>query len=282
MPKRIGAKVCPTGAMFEFLGGVPKLLRPDNLKAGVSHPSYYEPDINPTYHELAEHYGTVVVPTRVRKAKDKALGENAVLQVQRWIVAALRDRRFFSLPELNQAIRERLQWLNDRQRSDHGRSRRVMFEELEKQHLRALPARPFVYLQVYYAALVAVQAGQSAYRLPCHFQKASLQRAPPIHPAKGADSGLGTSGGGLHQREPTDRLSRTGGWIWLFDRENAHARQSPLVFGVVPRAFLPLGTADWTPYRSPDHGQTRIAQTPGASLSILFGYSGAVQEAPGS
>jgi len=70
--------------MFDFLGGVPKLLRPDNLKAGVSHPGYYEPDINPTYHEMAEHYGTAVIPTRVRKPKDKALVENAVLQVERW------------------------------------------------------------------------------------------------------------------------------------------------------------------------------------------------------
>lgn len=70
--------------MFDFFGGVPKLLRPDNLKAGVSHPGYYEPDINPTYHEMAEHYGTVVIPTRVRKPKDKALVENAVLQVERW------------------------------------------------------------------------------------------------------------------------------------------------------------------------------------------------------
>ena len=134
--------------MFDFFGGVPKLLRPDNLKAGVSHPGYYEPDINPTYHEMAEHYGTVVIPTRVRKPKDKALVENAVLQVERWILAVLRDRRFFSLHELNQAIRQRLQWLNDRQRSDHGRSRRAMFEELEKQHLKALPERPFVYLEI--------------------------------------------------------------------------------------------------------------------------------------
>lgn len=110
--------------------------------------SSYEPDINPTYHEMAEHYGTAVIPTRVRKPKDKALVENAVLQVERWILAALRDRRFFSLHELNQAIRERLQWLNDRQRSDHGRSRRAMFEASEKQRLQPLPEQPFVYLEI--------------------------------------------------------------------------------------------------------------------------------------
>ena len=134
--------------MFEFFGGAPKLLRPDNLKAGVSHPSYYEPDLNPTYHELAEHYGTVVVPTRVRKPKDKALVENAVLQAERWIVAPLRDQRFFSLAELNQAIRQRLHWINERPRSDHGCSRRALFEANEKQHLLPLPAHPFVYLEI--------------------------------------------------------------------------------------------------------------------------------------
>lgn len=137
--------------MFQFFGGVPKLLRPDNLKAGVSHPGYYEPDINPTYHELVEYYGTVVIPTRVRKPKDKALVENAVQQVERWILAALRDRRFFSLHELNQAISKRLQWLNNRQRSNNDCSRREMFETCEKQHLQALPEQPFVYLEIKHA-----------------------------------------------------------------------------------------------------------------------------------
>jgi len=134
--------------MFQYFGGVPKLLRPDNLKAGVSHPGYYEPDINPTYHELAEHYGTVVIPARVGKPKDKPLVENAVLQVERWILAVLRDQRFFSLHELNQAIYKRLQWLNDRQRSDYGCSRRELFETNEKSHLLQLPERPFVYLEI--------------------------------------------------------------------------------------------------------------------------------------
>lgn len=134
--------------MLEFFGGVPKIIRPDNLKAGVTHPSYYDPDINPTYHEMAEHYGAVVIPTRVRKPKDKALAENAVQQAERWILAVLRDRRFFSLHEVNQAIREQLKWLNDRKRSDNGLSRREMFAEIEKQSLQLLPVQPFVYMEV--------------------------------------------------------------------------------------------------------------------------------------
>jgi transposase len=134
--------------MFDFFGGAPKIIRPDNLKSGVTHPSYYDPDINPTYHEMAEHYGAVVIPTRVKKPKDKALVENAVQQAERWILAVLRDRRFFSLYELNQAIRKQLKWLNHRKRSDHGLSRREMFTEIEKQSLQVLPVQPFVYREV--------------------------------------------------------------------------------------------------------------------------------------
>ena len=93
---------------FEFFGGVPEILVPDNLKTGVTHPCRYEPDINPTYPDLAEHYGTVVIPARVAKPKDKAKVESAVLVAERWILAALRNLTFFSLEELNQAIREKL------------------------------------------------------------------------------------------------------------------------------------------------------------------------------
>jgi transposase len=81
---------------FEFFGGVPHLLIPDNLKTGVTHPCRYEPDLNPTYQDLAEYYGTVVIPARVGKPKDKAKVESAVLIVERWILAALRNYTFFS------------------------------------------------------------------------------------------------------------------------------------------------------------------------------------------
>ena len=87
---------------------------PDNLKSGVKKACFYEPDINPTYHELALHYGTVILPTRVRKPKDKAKVEVAVQIVKRWILAALRHRSFFSLEELNRAIRRLLERLNQR------------------------------------------------------------------------------------------------------------------------------------------------------------------------
>jgi len=134
--------------MFEFFGGVPQIIKPDNLKAGVTKASFYDPDLNPTYHEMAVHYGAAVIPTRVSKPKDKALVENAVLQVERWVLAALRNVKFFSLYELNQAIREQLNWLNNRQLSNRDLSRQELFLKLEKQALRPLPEHPFEYLEV--------------------------------------------------------------------------------------------------------------------------------------
>ena len=86
---------------LEFLGGVPELLVPDNLKSGVTHPCCYEPDLNPSYQELATHYGVAVLPARVRKPRDKAKVEAGVLLAQRWILARLRHQRFFSLAEVN-------------------------------------------------------------------------------------------------------------------------------------------------------------------------------------
>jgi transposase len=131
----IGAHV----RMFSFLGGVPEIVVPDNLKAGVKHPCRYEPDLNPTYQDLAEHYGTAVIPTRVRKPKDKAKAEVGVQVVERWILARLRNHTFFSLADLNQAIRELLAELNTRPMEHLGRSRRELFEALDQPALKPLP-----------------------------------------------------------------------------------------------------------------------------------------------
>jgi hypothetical protein len=93
---------------FDFLGGVPEILVPDNTKTGVIKACRYEPDLNPTYRDMAEHYGVAVVPARPYKPRDKAKVEVGVQVVQRWIVAAVRKRKFFSLDELNLAIEELL------------------------------------------------------------------------------------------------------------------------------------------------------------------------------
>ena len=99
---------------FEFLRGVSELLIPDNTRTGVSRACRYEPDLNPAYQEMAAHYGVGVLPARRRKPRDKAKVEAGVLVAERWILAALRHRKFFSLAELNQAIRELLEKLNQR------------------------------------------------------------------------------------------------------------------------------------------------------------------------
>lgn len=89
---------------FEFFGGAPKIVVPDNLKSGVNKAHRYEPELNPTYQGMASHYGVAIIPTRVSAPQDKSKVENAVQQVERKILAKLRDRIFFSLHELNQAI----------------------------------------------------------------------------------------------------------------------------------------------------------------------------------
>jgi len=128
---------------FDFLGGVPALLVPDNLHSAVTKANRYEADLNRTYEDLADHYGCVVIPARPRKPRDKAKVEAAVGVAQRWILAALRNRTFFSLAEANAAIRERLDWLNARPFRKLSGSRRSLFESLDKPALRPLPERPF-------------------------------------------------------------------------------------------------------------------------------------------
>lgn len=132
---------------FEFFGGVTKAVVPDNLKSGVSKACYYEPEINRTYLDLAIHYKTCILPARVRKPRDKAKAEAGVLLVERWILAVLRKRTFFSLEEVNQAIGLLLDKLNRKSFQKLEGSRLSCFETLEKKALLALPAQRFSYAQ---------------------------------------------------------------------------------------------------------------------------------------
>ena len=130
---------------FTFFGGVTETLVPDNLKAGVTHPHRYEPDLNRTYAEMAAHYGVAVIPTRVAKPKDKAKVEAGVLIVERWILARLRHQTFFSLESLNQAIAELLPLLNGRAFKKLPGCRQSLFETLERPALSPLPDTPYVF-----------------------------------------------------------------------------------------------------------------------------------------
>ena len=132
---------------FQFMGGSTELLIADNLRSAVSRANRYEPDTNPTYHDLACHYGVAVLPARVKKPRDKAKAEVAVQVVERWILAALRHRTFFSLAELNAAIAKLLERLNNRPFRKLPGSRRELFEQLDRPALRPLPAERYVFAE---------------------------------------------------------------------------------------------------------------------------------------
>jgi transposase len=132
---------------FEFFGGVVRIVVPDNLKTGVQKPNYYEPDLNPAYQALAEYYQFAVLPARVRRPKDKGKIENGVQNIERWVIAPLRKRTFFSLWEANQAIQTQLEWFNHKEMQAVGRSRREEFEDIDQPNLRPLPEKPYEYAE---------------------------------------------------------------------------------------------------------------------------------------
>lgn len=133
---------------FEFLGGVPELIIPDNLKSGVTKACRYEPDLNPTYQQLASHYDTVIVPARPYKPKDKSKAEVGVQIVERWIMARLRKEIFLSLRQLNLKIHALLIDLNQRQMKKHPGSRLSQFEVIDKPALKPLPSQSYNYTLV--------------------------------------------------------------------------------------------------------------------------------------
>lgn len=128
---------------FEYFGGVPEITVPDNTKTAVIKTCIYDPELNPAYQELAEYYGTVVLPARSRKPRDKAKVENAVQYAQRWILGALRNMQFLSFGELKNAVRIKLDELNKRPFSKMDGCRHKAFEETDKDALRTLPEHRF-------------------------------------------------------------------------------------------------------------------------------------------
>jgi transposase len=124
---------------FEFFCGAPRIITPDNLKTGVDKPDKRTPVINKSYNELAEHYGCVVIPARVRKPKDKPSVEGMVGLISTWIIAALRDRTFFTIADLNESILEKLTDVNAKPFQKKPGSRLTVFLEEEKEHLNPLP-----------------------------------------------------------------------------------------------------------------------------------------------
>lgn len=130
--------------MYDFFGGVSKILVPDNCKTAVVHTKdWYTPKLNTTYHEMAEHYGTAIIPARVRKPKDKANVEGTVGNISTWITAALRNEQFFSLEELNTAIKEKLEAFNHKTFQKKEGSRWSLFHHEELPFLSHLPTTSY-------------------------------------------------------------------------------------------------------------------------------------------
>ena len=165
LPDWIGSHV----RAFAALGGVPQVVVPDNLKAAVSRAHRYEPTLNRTYAELAQHYGVAIVPARAARPRDKAKVEVGVQVVERWILARLRHHTFFSLLELNTAIADLLVHLNRRPFKKLPGSRQSVFESLDRPALRPLPDAAL--------CICRVETRPRAHRLPRGGGRALLFRA---------------------------------------------------------------------------------------------------------
>jgi len=164
---------------FAAIGGVPRLLVPDNAKVAVIKACLYEPQVNRTYAEMAAHYGSAVLPTRPHRPRDKAKVEVAVLIVERWILARLRHRQFYSLAELNAAIAELLQRLNEEKPLRRlGRTRRQLLEELDRPALKPLPIEPYVFAQWRVCRVgidYHVEVDKHFYSVPYRFARAEVE-----------------------------------------------------------------------------------------------------------
>jgi len=155
---------------LEFIGGVPELIVPDNPKTLIAKACRYEPDLNPAYQDFAEHYGVAVVPARVATPRDKAKAEVAVQVAERWIIARLRHRVFFTLAEMNTAIRELLTALNARPFKKRPGSRREAFDAIDRPMLRPLPQTAYEYGSWKKAKVhldYHVQVDKHCYSVPC-------------------------------------------------------------------------------------------------------------------
>lgn len=133
---------------FEFIGGIPQLVVPDNLKSGVTKACRYDPDLNPSYQQLGAHYGVAIMPARPRKPQDKAKAEVGVQIIERWILARLRHHTFFSLAELNQCISALLIDVNNRPFKQLNGTRQEWFDSIDKPALSPLPTHAYEYTDI--------------------------------------------------------------------------------------------------------------------------------------
>lgn len=163
---------------FEFFGGVPEIVVPDQLRSAVSKPCRYEPTINASYQHMASHYKTAIIPARPLKPKDKAKAENAVLIVQRWVLAKLRHHTFFTLADLNHAIAVLVDDLNRRPFKKLPGTRLSQFEALDQPALKPLPAQRYEYLDFKQARVnidYHIEFDKHYYSVPHHLVKSQVE-----------------------------------------------------------------------------------------------------------
>ncbi len=163
---------------FEYFGGSTAIVVPDNLRSGVHRACRYDPDLNPSYQQWAEHYQLAVIPARPYKPKDKAKAEVGVQIVERWILARLRHHTFFSLVELNRCIRSLLDQLNQKPFKQLPGNRRQAFEQLDRPALRPLPRHPYRYVEIKPVKVnidYHVQYQQHHYSVPHHYVGETLE-----------------------------------------------------------------------------------------------------------
>ena len=166
--------VCSLENSLHYYKGVPAAIVPDNLKSAVTKSHRYEPTLNETFKDFADHYGSTILPARVYKPKDKALVEGAVKIVYATIYASLRNRQFFSLESLNKAIWEELELLNNRKLKNRSFSRRELFEDVEQNLLQPLPQeryqiKEFAWVTVMKTGHVCLQKDKHYYSVPYQF-----------------------------------------------------------------------------------------------------------------
>lgn len=198
--------------MFETFGGIPQVLSPDNLKTGITKANLYEPQINPAYQRLAEHYKVAVVPARVRTPKDKAIVERTIQIFQRWFYFKVRKRTFTSLTELNQCLKEHLAIFHQRKHRILGRSRDELFQE-EKAHLKPLPSQPYE-VQIFHQARLSED---------CHFIfEKNHYSAPFVHRGKILDLWVSSSTIDVYIEQKRIAFHARARAIWKFITDSRH------------------------------------------------------------
>lgn len=163
---------------FEFLGGIPEMIIPDNLRSGVSKACRYDPDVNPSYQQLAAHYGTVIVPARPRKPQDKAKAEVGVQIIERWILAKLRHQTFFSLAELNHCINALLLEVNNKPFKQLSGTRQSWFASIDRPALAPMPQQAYQFTDIKHVKVnidYHVQYDNHLYSVPHHLVGEKLE-----------------------------------------------------------------------------------------------------------